>query len=490
MKIITEADFVQSIANAFQWISAHHSPDFLNAMHAAWQKESHALAKNAIAQILENSKRASARFRPICQDTGIAVVFVEMGMNVRIDTQKNLQALVDAGVRRAYLDKKNPLRLSVLKNPATTRENTKDNTPAIVHVEMVEGETISIRCAAKGGGSEAKTRFAMLNPSDDWQAWVLAQIKTMGAGWCPPGIIGLGIGGTPEKAMLLAKKSLLYPLDMPELLKRGAKTEIERLRIELFNKINALKIGAQGLMGDITVLDVKLLDFPTHAANFPIALMPNCAATRHCHFELKENGGAATFFGEFPFKNQHFLENNSLQSFKRINADDLNIEELKKLKTGDLVLISGKILTARDAAHKKLCDLLKTGKKLPVDLKNRILYYVGPVKAAAGEVVGPAGPTTATRMDKFTPLLLEKTGLKMMIGKAERGEAARQAMRQFGAIYAIAVGGAAVLVSETIQSSRVVAFAELGMEAIYEFEVRDMPLIIAFDWNGENLYQF
>lgn len=489
MKIVSESDFVQSIANAFQWISSHHSPDFLNAMFHAWKKETHALAKNAMAQILENSKRAAVKNRPICQDTGIAVVFVEMGMHVRIDSEKSLQTLVNAGVRRAYLDKKNPLRLSVLKNPAGNRQNTLDNTPAVLHVEMVEGDTISIRCAAKGGGSEAKTRFAMLNPSDDWQAWVLSQIKTMGAGWCPPGIIGLGIGGTPEKAMFLAKKSLLYPVDMPELVKRGAKTEIEKWRIELFNKINALKIGAQGLCGDTTVLDVKILDFPTHAANFPIALMPNCAATRHCHFELKENGGVAEFFGEFPFQN-NFFESKSFKNFKKLNTDFLKIEDLKHLKVGDWVLLNGKILTARDAAHKKLCDLLHQEKPLPIDLKNRVLYYVGPVAATDGEVVGPAGPTTATRMDKFTPLLLEKTGLKMMIGKAERGEIARQAMHRFGAVYAIAVGGAAVLVSESIQSARVLAFPELGMEAIYEFEVRDMPVMIAFDLKGENLYKF
>ncbi len=489
MKIIQESDFVLSIQNAFQWISAHHAPDFLFAMQDALQRETHALAQNAIVQILENSKLAAQKNRPICQDTGIAVVFIEMGMNVRIDSEKSLQELVDMGVRNAYLDKKNPLRASILKNPSDLRQNTQDNTPSIVHVELVQGDCISVRCAAKGGGSEAKTRFAMLNPADDINAWIISQIKTMGAGWCPPGILGVGIGGTPEKAMLLAKKSLLYPIDMPILLKNGAHNAQEQRRLDLYHQINALKIGAQGLGGNTTVLDVKLLEFPTHAANLPVAIVPNCAATRHCHFELKQNSGVATFKNEFLFKN-NYLENIPQFNYKKINAQDLNKQTILNLKAGDCIKLSGSIYTARDAAHKKLCDLINQNKPLPIHLNNRILYYVGPVSAVGDEVVGPAGPTTATRMDSFTPLLLEKTGLLMMIGKAERTQIAQNAIAQNGALYAIAVGGAALLVSQSIKSSRVVAFPELGMEAIYEFQVEDMPLIVAVDAQGNSLYSF
>ncbi len=487
MNLIKEEDFVASIENAFQWISAHHPKDFLKAMHFAFKKESHFLAQNAIGQILENAQLAFSKNRPICQDTGIAVVFVEMGVNARIHSQKTVEELVNLGVQRAYANKKNPLRASILKSPADERKNTQDNTPAVVHLEMVAGDSIKVTCAAKGGGSEAKTRFAMLNPSDDLNAWVVEQVKSMGAGWCPPGIIGLGIGGTPEKAMLLAKKSLMSPVDMPQLLERGAQNKIEERRIDLFHQINALKIGAQGLGGDTTVLDVKILEYPTHAANLPVALMPNCAATRHCHFVLNGEGAAVFEEKEFPID---FVSEKKLQNHPKINLGELNKEKLKTFKAGDFLLLSGKMLTARDAAHKKLCDLIKEGKPLPVDLKNRALYYVGPVKAAPGEIVGPAGPTTATRMDKFTPLLLQKTGLLMMIGKAERGKAAREAILQNGALYAVAVGGAALLVSQSIRSSRALAFPELGMEAIYEMEVENMPVIVALDSQGGNIYAF
>lgn len=489
---IREADFIESIADAFQFISYYHPLDFVQAMAEAYENEQNPAAKDAIAQILTNSRMAAEGHRPICQDTGIAVVFLKVGMNVRFDTTKSLQELVDEGVRRAYTNPENPLRASIVRDPAGKRQNTRDNTPAVVHFELVPGDTVEVICAAKGGGSENKAKLAMLNPSDSIVDWVLKTVPTLGAGWCPPGILGIGIGGTPEKAMLLAKAALMDHIDIHKLQEKAAKGEtlstVEALRLELYEKVNALGIGAQGLGGLTTVLDVKILDYPTHAASLPVALIPNCAATRHVHFTLDGSGPAELTpprLEDWP----KITWTPDLKQAKRVDLDTLTKEEVATWRAGDILLLSGKLLTGRDAAHKRIADLLAKGEPLPVDFTNRVIYYVGPVDPVPGEVVGPAGPTTATRMDKFTRMMLEKTGLIAMVGKAERGPEAVAAIRDNKAAYLIAVGGAAYLVAKAIKKARVVAFEDLGMEAIYEFEVQDMPVTVAVDSEGNNVHE-
>ena len=489
MTIIRQDDFIQSIADAFQYISCYHPKDYIDALYQAYLNEESAAAKDAMAQILVNSRMCAEGQRPICQDTGIAVVFLKVGMKVQWDAQLSVQEMVNEGVRRAYNHPDNKLRASVLLDPAGKRQNSKDNTPAVVHFEIVEGDQVDVICAAKGGGSENKSKMVMLNPSDSIVDWVLKTVPTMGAGWCPPGILGLGIGGTPEKAMLLAKESLMDHVDIHELKAKAAAGEelsrVESLRLELFDKVNALGIGAQGLGGLTTVLDVKILDYPTHAASLPVAMIPNCAATRHIHFHLDGSGPA-------------HLEPPSLEDWpditydpsngKRVDLDKITREEVASWQPGDVLLLNGKILTGRDAAHKRMVDMLNKGEKLPVDFTNRFIYYVGPVDPVREEVVGPAGPTTATRMDKFTRQMLEQTGLLGMIGKAERGPAAIEAIRDNKAVYLMAVGGSAYLVSKAIKASKVVGFADLGMEAIYEFEVKDMPVTVAVDSCGTSVH--
>jgi fumarate hydratase, class I len=444
------------------------------------------VAKDAIAQILTNSRLCAEGHRPICQDTGIVNVFLKIGMGVRFDFDDALEDVVNEGVRRAYLDAENPLRASILGDVLGGRKNTRDNTPAVIHVELVSGNKVAVDVAAKGGGSEAKSKFAMLNPSDSIAEWVLKTVPSMGAGWCPPGMLGIGIGGTAEKAMLLAKEALMEPIDMAELKARGPQSKTEELRIALYDKVNALGIGAQGLGGLSTVLDVKIRTYPTHAANQPVAMIPNCAATRHAHFVLDGSGPAqfeAPSLSDWPA-----VSWTPDAKSRRVNLDALTCTEVASWKTGERLLLSGKLLTGRDAAHKRIQEMLARGEKLPVDFTNRVIYYVGPVDPVRDEVVGPAGPTTATRMDKFTETLLAKTGLVAMIGKAERGPSAIEAIRKHKAAYLIAVGGAAYLVAKAIRKSRVLAFADLGMEAIYEFEVRDMPVTVAVDANGESLH--
>lgn len=492
MTTIREEDLIESIADAFQYISYYHPVDYIKALAEAYEREQSPAAKDAIAQILTNSRMAAEGHRPICQDTGIATVFLEIGQDVRFDTRRSLQELVDEGVRRAYTNPDNPLRASVLRDPAGKRQNTRDNTPAVVHVELVPGNKVEVICAAKGGGSENKAKMAMLNPSDSLVDWVLKTVPTMGAGWCPPGILGIGIGGTPEKAMLLAKKSLMAPVDIHELQARAERGEelstAERLRLELYDKVNALGIGAQGLGGLTTVLDVKVLDYPTHAASLPVAMIPNCAATRHVHFTIDGSGPARLEpprLEDWP----QITWTPDTKKAKRVNLDTLTREEVASWKAGEILLLNGKLLTGRDAAHKRIADMIARGEPLPVDFTNRVIYYVGPVDPVRDEVVGPAGPTTATRMDKFTRLMLEKTGLIAMVGKAERGPEAVAAIRDNRAAYLMAVGGAAYLVAKAIKAARVVAFEDLGMEAIYEFEVRDMPVTVAVDSQGNNVHE-
>ena len=487
MSTIQQEDLIQSIADAFQYISYYHPVDYIRALGEAYEREQSPAAKDAIAQILTNSRMSAEGHRPICQDTGIALVFLKVGMNVRWNAALSVQQMVDEGVRRAYLDKDNPLRASVLADPAGKRRSTRDNTPAVVHYEIVPGDHVEVICAAKGGGSEAKSKFAMLNPSDDLVEWVLKTVPTMGAGWCPPGILGIGIGGTPEKAMLLAKEAIMAPVDIHELQARGAQTRAEELRLELYEKVNALGIGAQGLGGLTTVLDVKVLDYPTHAANLPVALIPNCAATRHVHFEL-DGSGPVTLrppnLSDWPA----VTWTPDTKSATAVNLDTLTREQVASWQVGQKLLLSGKMLTGRDAAHKRIADMLARGEALPVDFRNRVIYYVGPVDPVRDEVVGPAGPTTATRMDKFTRTMLEKTGLISMIGKSERGPVAIEAIRDNRSAYLMAVGGAAYLVAKAIKSAKVVGFADLGMEAIYEFEVRDMPVTVAVDSSGTSVH--
>jgi len=488
MTTIRQEDFITSIADAFQYISYYHPLDYIQALGQAYEREQNPAAKDAIAQILTNSRMSAEGKRPICQDTGIATVFLKIGMDVRWDAKMSVTDMVNAGVKRAYDHPNNKLRASVLADPAGKRTNTKDNTPAVIHYEIVEGHHVEVICAAKGGGSEAKSKLAMLNPSDSIVDWILKTIPTMGAGWCPPGILGVGIGGTPEKAMLLAKESLMAPVDIHELIARGPKTRAEELRLELYEKVNALGIGAQGLGGLTTVVDVKVLDYPTHAANLPVAIIPNCAATRHVHFHLDGSGPAVLPTPKLEDWPQVTWKAN-LETSKRVNLDTLTQEEVASWKPGQTLLLNGKMLTGRDAAHKRIADMLAKGEKLPVDFKNRAIYYVGPVDPVRDEVVGPAGPTTATRMDKFTEMMLAQTGLITMIGKSERGPGAIESIKKHKSAYLMAVGGAAYLVAKAIRSAKVVGFEDLGMEAIYEFEVQDMPVTVAVDAKGESVHE-
>jgi fumarate hydratase class I len=485
--VIRQDDIIASVEDALQFISYYHPKDFIDAVYQAYEKEANPAAKDAMAQILINSRMCAEGRRPICQDTGIVTAFVNVGMDVRIEGSMSLEDMINEGVRRAYKNVDNVLRASILADPDGARKNTGDNTPAVIHYKIVPGNTIDIHVAAKGGGSEAKSKFAMLNPSDSVVDWVLNVVPQMGAGWCPPGMLGIGIGGTAEKAMLLAKEALLDPIDIQELRERGPSNRAETLRLELFDKVNALGIGAQGLGGLTTVLDVKVKDFPTHAANKAIAVIPNCAATRHTHFTLDGSGPALQTppsLSDWPQITREVGAN-----VRRVNLDGITSADIQDWRPGDTLLLSGKLLTGRDAAHKRMVDMLAKGETLPVDFTNRFIYYVGPVDPVRDEVVGPAGPTTATRMDKFTRAVLEKTGLIGMIGKSERGPTAIDAIRDHKAVYLMAVGGAAYLVSKAIVSAKVLAFADLGMEAIYEFEVKDMPVTVAVDSRGESVHQ-
>ena len=486
MTSIRREHLVQSIADALQFISYYHPADYIRALGRAYEREQSPAARDAIAQILTNSRMCAEGRRPICQDTGIVNVFLKIGMQVRFDFE-DLENAVNEGVRQAYLDPDNKLRASVLDESDFGRKNTRDNTPAVISVQMVPGEQLEVDVAAKGGGSEAKAKFAMLNPSDSIADWVLKTVPTMGAGWCPPGMLGIGVGGTAEKAMLMAKEALMEPIDMAELKARGPKNKVEELRIELYDKVNALGIGAQGLGGLSTVLDVKIRTYPAHAANRPVAIIPNCAATRHAHFVLDGSGAAefqAPSLSDWPA-----VTWTPDAKSKKVDLYSLAKAEVATWKPGERLLLSGKLLTGRDAAHQRIQDLLEKNKPLPVDFTNRVIYYVGPVDPVRDEVVGPAGPTTATRMDKFTDLMLAKTGLAAMIGKGERGPAAVEAIRRHKAASLIAVGGAAYLVAKAIRKSRVVAFEDLGMEAIYEFEVQDMPVTVAVDSAGQSVHQ-
>jgi fumarate hydratase class I len=484
MSTIKRSDLIQSVADALQFISYYHPVDYIRALGRAYEREQSGAAKDAIAQILTNSRMCAEGHRPICQDTGIVNVFLKIGMGVRFDFSESLEDVVNEGVRRAYLDPDNKLRASILAG--FERKNTKDNTPAVIHVQLVAGDKLEVDVAAKGGGSEAKSKFAMLNPSDSIADWVLRTVPTMGAGWCPPGMLGIGIGGTAEKAMLMAKEALMQPIDMAELKARGPQDRLEALRIELYDKVNALGIGAQGLGGLSTVLDVKILTYPTHAANQPVAMIPNCAATRHAHFMLDGSGPAeleAPKLSDWPA-----VTWTPDAKSRKVQLDRLTRDEVISWKPGERLLLSGRLLTGRDAAHKRIEDLIRNNQPLPVDFANRVIYYVGPVDPVRDEVVGPAGPTTATRMDKFTDTMLGRTGLLAMIGKGERGPAAIDAIRRHKAAYLMAVGGAAYLVAKAIRKSRVLAFEDLGMEAIYEFEVRDMPVTVAVDANGTSVH--
>ena len=486
MTTIKQDDLIQSVADALQYISYYHPVDYITNLAAAYEREESAAAKDAMAQILINSRMAAEGHRPLCQDTGIVTVFLKVGMNVRWDATMSLEDMVNEGVRRAYNDPDNKLRASVLADPAGKRSNTKDNTPAVINVSIVPGDTVDVIVAAKGGGSEAKSKFVMLNPSDSIVDWVLKTVPTMGAGWCPPGMLGIGIGGTAEKAMLLAKEALMEPIDIQDLIARGPTNRAEELRIELYEKVNALGIGAQGLGGLTTVLDIKVKDYPTHAANLPVALIPNCAATRHAHFTL--DGSGPVMLDPPSLEDWPKLTYDSSKGH-RVNLDTVTREEVATWKPGEVLLLNGKLLTGRDAAHKRMVDMLNKGEKLPVDFHGRFIYYVGPVDPVRDEVVGPAGPTTATRMDKFTEQVLAQTGLLGMVGKAERGPAAIDAIKKHQSIYLMAVGGAAYLVSKAIKASRVVGFADLGMEAIYEFEVKDMPVTVAVDSAGTSVHK-
>lgn len=486
MAVIREDDFIQSIADSLQYISYYHPTDFVKAIAEAYEREESQAAKDAMAQILINSRMCAEGKRPICQDTGIVTVFLKIGMNVQWDSKMSVEDMVNEGVRRAYLLPDNVLRASILDDPAGARKNTKDNTPAVIHYEVVPGDTVEVHVAAKGGGSENKSKMVMLNPSDSIVDWVLKTVPTMGAGWCPPGMLGIGIGGTAEKAMVMAKESLMDPVDIHELMERGPQNRAEELRLELYDKVNALGIGAQGLGGLTTVVDIKIKDYPTHAASLPVAMIPNCAATRHAHFVLDGSGVAELN----PPKLEDYPDISMAggEGSRRVNLNEVTHEEVMSWKPGDTILLSGTMLTGRDAAHKRMVDMINKGEKLPVDFKNKFIYYVGPVDPVRDEVVGPAGPTTSTRMDKFTETMLANTGLLGMIGKAERGPIALEAIKNHKAVYLMAVGGAAYLVSKAIRKSRIVAFEELGMEAIHEFEVEDMPVTVAVDVNGESVH--
>ncbi|MBI3712642.1 MAG: fumarate hydratase [Burkholderiales bacterium] len=486
--VIKYDDLVESVAAALQYISYYHPQDYISHLARAYEIEQSPAAKDAIAQILTNSRMCAEGKRPICQDTGIVNVFLKIGMGVRFEGfSGSIIDAVNEGVRRGYGFADNVLRASIVADPQFERKNTKDNTPAVVHMELVPGNTVDVQLAAKGGGSENKTKFVMLNPSDSLVDWVMKTVPTMGAGWCPPGMLGIGIGGTAEKAMLMAKESLMEDIDMHELKLRGPQNKTEELRIELCDKINALGIGAQGLGGLTTVLDVKINMYPTHAASKPVAMIPNCAATRHAHFVL--DGSGPTYMEPPSLSNWpdvHWVADT--EKSKRIDLNTLTKEEVASWKPGQTLLLNGKMLTGRDAAHKRIQDMLAKGETLPVDFTNRVIYYVGPVDPVRDEAVGPAGPTTATRMDKFTDMMLEKTGLISMIGKAERGPTAIESIKNHKSAYLMAVGGAAYLVSKAIKSAKVVGFADLGMEAIYEFDVTDMPVTVAVDSNGISVH--
>ena len=487
MTVIKQADFIDSIADALQFISYYHPADFIEAMFKAWKHEESPASKDAILQILVNSKMCAEGKRPICQDTGIVTVFLKIGMNVQWDTTLSVEEMVNEGVKQAYLLPDNILRASILDDPAGKRTNTGDNTPAVIHMTVVPGDTIEVDVAAKGGGSENKAKMAMLNPSDSIVDWVLKTIPSMGAGWCPPGMLGIGIGGTAEKAALLAKESLMQPIDIHELRKRGATTAIEKLRLEIMDKVNQLGIGAQGLGGLTTVLDVKIKDYPTHAASLPVCIIPNCAATRHTHFTLDGTGSALQTPPDLATWPD--LTYTPDKNARHINLDQISKEDIKNWQPGETLLLSGKILTGRDAAHKRIIHLLDKKEPLPVNMKGRFIYYVGPVDPVKGEVVGPAGPTTATRMDKFMDQILEQTGLLGTIGKAERGDEALKSIKKHQSVYLMAVGGSAYLVSKAIIAAKVLAFPELGMEAIYEFEVKNMPVTVAVDSNGISVHK-
>jgi fumarate hydratase class I len=489
MTTIREDDFVQSIADALQFISYYHPDDFIQALSSAWEKEQSPAARDAIAQILVNSRMCAEGHRPICQDTGMVVVFVDVGMDVRWDSSMSLEQMVNEGVRRAYMRPDNLLRASMVSDPLGARRNTGDNTPAIIHTRLVPGDRVAVKLAAKGGGSENKARFTVLNPSASLVDWVLDVMPTLGAGWCPPGMLGIGVGGSAEKAMLLAKESLMEHIDIQDLKARGPQNRAEELRLEIYDKVNALGIGAQGLGGVTTVLDVKIKDYPTHAASLPVALIPNCAATRHLEFTLDGSGPAEMT----PPRTEDWpnITWEAAADARRVDLDTVTREDIASWRPGDRLLLSGKLLTGRDAAHKRIQDLLAKGEPLPegVDFHNRFIYYVGPVDPVGEEVVGPAGPTTSTRMDKFTEMMLGETGLIGMVGKAERGPAAIESIKKHGAVYLMAVGGAAYLVSKAIRSARLVAFEDLGMEAIREFEVEEMPVTVAVDSQGTSVHQ-
>ncbi|MCC4265736.1 fumarate hydratase [Oceanimonas baumannii] len=487
MSIIKKQDFIDSVADALQYISYYHPLDFVQALEKAYEKEQSQAAKDAIAQILINSRMSAEGHRPLCQDTGIVTCFVKIGMQVQWDSDLTVQEMVDEGVRRAYSNPDNPLRASIVADPAGARKNTKDNAPAVVHIDMVPGAEVEVAIAAKGGGSENKSKMVMLNPSDDVVEWVLKTLPTMGAGWCPPGMLGIGIGGTAEKAAVLAKESLMDPVDIHDLIERGAETTEEKLRLEIFEKANKLGIGAQGLGGLTTVVDIKIKTAPTHAASKPVVMIPNCAATRHVHFHLDGTGPAELTppkLEDWPEVTWEVGEN-----VRRVNLDTVTRDDIKEWKMGETLLLSGKLLTGRDAAHKRIQDMINKGEQLPVDFNGRFIYYVGPVDAIGDEAVGPAGPTTSTRMDKFTDMMLEQTGLMGMVGKAERGPATVSSIRDHKAVYLMAVGGAAYLVAKAVKKAKVLAFEDLGMEAIYEFEVEDMPVTVAVDSDGNNAHE-
>ncbi|PIP79163.1 MAG: fumarate hydratase [Gammaproteobacteria bacterium CG22_combo_CG10-13_8_21_14_all_40_8] len=488
MTVIRQDDLIQTVEQALQYISYFHPKDFIHALSKAYDKEESSAAKDAMAQILINSRMSAFGHRPVCQDTGIVTVFVKVGMKVQFDSDLTVQEMIDEGVRRAYANPDNPLRMSIVADPAGKRKNTKDNTPAVVHIDMVHGDKVDITVAAKGGGSENKAKFAMLNPSDSLVDWVLKTVPQMGAGWCPPGMLGIGIGGTAEKAMILAKESLMDPVNIHEV-DPNSESTVDKLRLELYKKVNQLGIGAQGLGGLTTVLDVKIKDFPTHAASLPVAMIPNCAATRHLHFQLDGSGPA-----ELPVPDLNDWPEISWsagETARKVNLDSLTPQDIKDWKPGETLLLTGTLLTGRDAAHKRLASMIEKGESLPegVSFKGKFIYYVGPVDAVRDEVVGPAGPTTSTRMDKFTDMMLDKTGLLGMIGKAERGDATIESIKRHESVYLMAVGGAAYLVSKAIKKARVVAFEDLGMEAIYEFVVQDMPVTVAVDSQGISVHK-
>jgi len=488
MTTIQQDDFIASIADALQFISYYHPADFIQSMFHAYELEQSPAAKDAIAQILVNSRMCALGHRPICQDTGIVTVFLKIGMDVQWQADQSIEDMVNQGVRQAYLQPDNVLRASIVSDPAGQRKNTNDNTPAVIHMEVVPGNQVDVTVAAKGGGSENKAKFTVLNPGDSIVDWVLETVPKLGAGWCPPGTLNIGIGGTAEKAMLMAKQAMMSPIDIQDLIQKGPSGTIDELRLELYEKVNALGIGAQGLGGLTTVLDIKILDYPTHAASKPVAMIPNCAATRHAHFTLDGSGPAN--LQPPAIDNWPDITWDPSQS-RPVNLDTITAEDILSWKPGETLLLNGRLLTGRDAAHKKIAQLLEAGEPLPdgLDFHNRFIYYVGPVDPVGDEVVGPAGPTTATRMDKFTEMMLAQTGLLGMVGKAERGPTAIEAIRKHQSVYLIATGGAAYLVAKAIRSSKIIAFEELGMEAVYEFEVQDMPVTVAVDSQGESVHE-